>query len=93
MAVSRANLLPLKTLDYVKCTVHSRNFFKGVKILIVTISATVPEINAIDFYICHFPITLNRVAIHLVFPRHVLFFRVKNSVRADFFYFVKCPVF
>ena len=33
------------------------------------------------------------VAIHLVFPGHVLFFRVKNSVRPDFFHLAKCPGF
>ena len=35
----------------------------------------------------------DRVAIRPVFPRHVLFFRVKNSVRPDFFNFMKCPGF
>ena len=34
-----------------------------------------------------------RVAICLVFPGHVLFFRVKNSVRADFLNLAKCPGF
>ena len=34
-----------------------------------------------------------RVAIRPVFPGHVLFFRVKNSVRPDFLNLVKCPGF
>ena len=35
----------------------------------------------------------NNVAIHPVFPRHVLFFRFKNSVWADFFKFGKMSGF
>ena len=31
-----------------------------------------------------------KVAIHPVFPGHVLFFRVKNSVRPDFLNLAKC---
>ena len=34
-----------------------------------------------------------RVSIHPVFPGHVLFFRVQNSVWADFFNLAKCPGF
>ena len=34
-----------------------------------------------------------RVVIRLVFPAHVLFFRVKNSVWADFLNLTKCPGF
>ena len=36
---------------------------------------------------------MSRVAICPVFPGHVLFFRVENSVRADFFNLTKCPGF
>ena len=36
---------------------------------------------------------LFRVAIRPVFPGHVFFFRVKNSVRPDFLNLAKCPGF
>ena len=36
---------------------------------------------------------LSRVAICPVFPGHVLFFRVENSVWAHFFNLAKCPGF
>ena len=36
---------------------------------------------------------IHRVAIRSVFPGHVRFFRVKNSVRANFLILAKCPGF
>ena len=38
-------------------------------------------------------IIIGRAVIRPVFPGHVLFFRVKNSVRPDFLNLAKCPVF
>ena len=90
LLIKNFNQQPPLVLAY--CTVHCISFpvtslLLGVLFLVPKLRFEFEHANIIAWMI------MIRAAIRPIFSGHVLFFRVKNTVRAEFLNLAKCPGF